>query len=73
MTFEEWWERRGPEAVHMSWTEDVCRFAWQAATANQSERIAALEAKCALYAASLDKADREIDALKSRVAASATS
>jgi hypothetical protein len=35
--FADWWERRGPEAVHMSWTEDACWFAWQAS------RRAALE------------------------------
>jgi hypothetical protein len=35
--FADWWERRGPEAVHMTWTEDACWFAWQAS------RLAALE------------------------------
>lgn len=31
--FDDWWERRGPEAVHMTWTEDACWFAWQARAA----------------------------------------
>lgn len=35
----------------------------------QADRIAALEAKCALYAASLDRSDRDIAALKSDIEA----
>lgn len=32
--FGDWWERRGPEAVHKTWTEDACWFAWQARAAS---------------------------------------
>lgn len=37
MTFDEWWERRGMEAVHMYWSEDVARFAWTAALESASQ------------------------------------
>ena len=45
MTFEEWWERRGPEALHMTWTEDACRFAWQAALATPAAVAPAVDAR----------------------------
>ncbi|NUY33256.1 hypothetical protein F0160_22485 [Paraburkholderia sp. JPY303] len=35
--FKDWWERRGPEAVNMAWTEDACWFAWRASAAAQAD------------------------------------
>jgi hypothetical protein len=41
--FNDWWERRGPEAVNHKWTEDACWFAWQAALATSASAISGSE------------------------------
>jgi hypothetical protein len=51
--FADWWERRGPEAVHMSWTEDACWFAWQAS------RRAAIEEAASIVNAEAENARQE--------------
>jgi len=52
--------------VSLSYRETVSRMPLEAADAltAQADRIAALDAKCRLYEAALDKADVEMDRLK---------
>jgi hypothetical protein len=64
MSEREEFEKRAAQEERNIWDRDQAWREWQAARAPLLERITALEAKCALLAASWQKAEEELEKIR---------